>query len=541
MMEEALLSIGLMIVLAKVAEGLLRRFRVSSIVAYAGTGVILGPVLGIVEATAELEILLSIGVFLFFFLIGLDEIDVSSFMSVIRGRFFIAAAIAILVPLFAGIAVTSDFYFDFGLGLDFTDALAVAGVLALSSLGVVAKVLSDEGRLREPLGLQIFAIVIIAELIALLVVGFTIGERSHDLSVANILTLLGQMVGFTIVAWLLSTKVIPRLIVILQRVLQVPHLSFGLLLGGLFLMVVAAVKMGVHGSIGALLFGVALSNLPGRIRQDVMPGIRSTADGLFVPLFFASAGLHLSLAFTSLPPLAIAAIVIVPLVGKFLGAIIGAYVIRMGISFPLATGLMAKGAAEIALLLIMLNHHLIGKELFSLLILIMFGYFLIMPPLITFAINRVRYSGSDEVVPGIIPAPLIRFALDDMRIKDILDATPNYPDTDLTVRNFVDNWIVPHQEDYVVTHRGELAGMVSLSMLRYLPKSDWASTPLGNVLSQRMLEASPEDFLEDVLQRMKENSLTVIPVVNSETGEFMGTVTTRDILDIMMIEVRGEL
>ena len=171
----------------------------------------------------------------------------------------------------------------------------------------------------------------------------------------------------------------------------------------------------------------------------------------------------------------------------------------------------------------------------------MFGYFLIMPPLITFAINRVRYSGSDEVVPGIIPAPLIRFALDDMRIRDILDATPNYPDTDLTVRNFVDNWIVPHQEDYVVTYRGELAGMVSLSMLRYLPKSDWASTPLGNVLSQRMLEASPEDFLEDVLQRMKENSLTVIPVVNSETGEFMGTVTTRDILDIMMIEVRGEL
>ena len=305
-------------------------------------------------------------------------------------------------------------------------------------------------------------------------------------------------------------------------------------------MVVAAEKMGVHGSIGALMFGVALSNLPGRIRQDVMPGIRSTADGLFVPLFFSSAGLHLSLAFTSLPPMAIAVIVIVPLVGKFLGAIIGAYVIRMGISFPLATGLMAKGAAEIALLLIMLNHHLIGRELFSLLILIMFGYFLMMPPLITFAINRVRHSGSDEVVPGIIPAPLVRFVLEDLRIKDILDATPNYPDTDLTVRNFVDNWIVPHQEDYVATHRGELAGMVSLSMLRYLPKSDWASTPLGNVLSQRMLEASPDDFVEDVLQRMKENSLTVIPVVNSETGEFIGTVTSRDILDIMMIEVRGE-
>ena len=539
-MEEALLSIGLLIVLAKIAEGLLRRFRVNSIVAYAATGVILGPVLGIVEPTVELEILLSIGVFLFFFLIGLDEIDVSSFVSVIKGRFFIAAAISVLVPLLAGIAVTSDIYFDFDLGLDFTDALAVAGVLALSSLGVVAKVLSDEGLLREPLGLQIFAIVIIAELIALLVVGFTIGERGHDLTVSNILTLLGQMMGFTIVAWLLSTKVIPRLIVLLQRVLLVPHLSFGLLLGGLFLMVVGAEKMGVHGSIGALLFGVALSRLPGHIRQDVMPGIRSTADGLFVPLFFASAGLHLSLAFTSLSPLAIAAIVIVPLVGKFLGAIVGAYVIRMGISFPLATGLMAKGAAEIALLLIMLQHNLIQEDLFSLLILIMFVYFLTMPPLIMFAINRFKTSDSGTVVPVIIPAPLIRFALEDLRIKDILDDTPNYPDTGLTVRNFVDNWIVPHQQDYVVTDSGELAGIVSLSMLRFLPKNLWASTSLGNVLSQHMHKARPEDFVEDVLQQMKENSLTVIPIVDGETGEFLGTVTSRDILDVMMIEVRGE-
>lgn len=539
-MEDALLSIGLLIVLAKVAEGLLKRFRVSSIVAYAATGVILGPVLGIVEPTVELEILLSIGVFLFFFLIGLDEIDVSSFISVIKGRFFIAAAIAVLVPLFAGIAVTSDLYFDLDLGLDFTDALAVAGVLALSSLGVVAKVLSDEGLLREPLGLQIFAIVIIAELIALLVVGFTIGERGHDLTVGNILTLLGQMVGFTIVAWLLSTKVIPRLIVLLQRVLLVPHLSFGLLLGGLFLMVVGAEKMGVHGSIGALLFGVALSRLPGHIRQDVMPGIRSTADGLFVPLFFASAGLHLSLAFTSLSPLAIAAIVIIPLVGKFLGAIVGAYVIRIGISFPLATGLMAKGAAEIALLLIMFQHNLIQEDLFSLLILIMFGYFLMMPPLITFAINRFKTSDLEPVVPAIIPAPLIRFALEDLRIEDILDDTPNYPDTGLTVRNFVDNWIVPHQQDYVVTDRGELAGIVSLSMLRYLPKSSWGNTPLGNVLSHDMHKAHPEDFVEDVLQRMKENSLTVIPIVDGATDEFLGTVTSRDILDVMMIEVRGE-
>ena len=538
-MGESLLSIGLMIVIAKLAEGLLRRFRINSIVAYAATGVILGPVAGIVEPTVELNMLLSIGVFLFFFLIGIDEVDVSSFVSVIRGRFFIAAAISVMLPLFVGIAVTSDLYFDLGLGLDFTNALAVSGILALSSLGVVAKVLSDEGHLREPLGLQIFAIVIIAELIALLVVGFTISEHGHDLTASNIIGLIGKMTGFIVVAWLLSTKIIPRLIVLLQRVLNVPHLSFGLLLGCLFLIVVAAEEMEVHGSIGALLFGIALSRLPGHIRQDVMPGIRSAADGLFVPLFFASAGLHLSLAFTNLPLWTIAAIVIIPTLGKFAGAILGAYVIRMGISFPLSTGLMAKGAAEIALLLVMFNNGLIDNDLFSLLVLIMFGYFLVTPPLITFAINRAKSSDSDEITPPTIPAPLIRFALDDLKIKDILDSTPNYPESTLTVRSFVDNWVVPEQEDYVVVDHGVLVGIVSLSKLRYLPRSSWSDATLDNVLSHQMPKAGSEDYAEDVLQLMKESSLTVMPVVSSETDEFIGTVTTRDILDVIVFEARG--
>ena len=78
MIEEALLSIGLLIVAAKLAEGILRRFRINSIVAYAATGVVLGPVMGIVEPTVELEMLLTIGVFLFFFLTDVTHLAMNS-------------------------------------------------------------------------------------------------------------------------------------------------------------------------------------------------------------------------------------------------------------------------------------------------------------------------------------------------------------------------------------------------------------------------------------------------------------------------------
>ena len=539
MIHEALLSIGLLIVVAKLAEGIFRRFGLNSIVAYAVTGLILGPITGIVEPTSDLQLVLGIGVFVFFFLIGLDEIDISGFVAAIRGRFFVAATVSVVISLVAALTVTSDLLYDFGLGLEFDKALALAGILSLSSLGIVAKVLADEGRLKDPLGLQLFTTVIIAELLALLVVGFTIGEHAQKLSVIVVLTLLGKITGFTVATWFLSTRVIPHLLTFLQRVLQVPQLSFGLLLGGLFLMVVGAEEIGLHGSIGALLFGAALSGLPHQVRQSVLPGIRSTAEGLFVPLFFASAGLHLSLSFTNLPPWTIVALVTIPLAGKFAGAFIGAYVTRLDISFPLAAGLLAKGVAEVALLLVLFQTDVIGQDVFSLLVLIMLAYILFMPPVISFAINRAKIPDS-SALPQTIPPSLARFTLDDATVQDILDRSWNYPESTLSVRHFADRWTVPHQQDYVVVEKGALAGIVSLSKLRYLPKSEWSQTPLENVLSHDTPKTWPDEHLEDALQRMTEHSLTVIPVVDRESNAFLGTITSRDILDLMLLDAKGE-
>ena len=115
--------------------------------------------------------------------------------------------------------------------------MSLAGILSLSSLGLVAKVLADKGLLKELIGLRIFTAVIIAEVIALLVVGLTIGGESQSVSALAVLTLLGQIAGFTIVIWILSAKLLPRVMALLQRFLNVPELSYGLLIGGLFLVV----------------------------------------------------------------------------------------------------------------------------------------------------------------------------------------------------------------------------------------------------------------------------------------------------------------
>ncbi len=543
-LHEALLALGLMIVGAKLLEGVFKRFGLNSIIAYATTGVLLGPVLGIVEPGLEIEIILSIGIFIFFFLIGIEELDIRGFLAAVRGRLFIAATLSVAISLLVSLAVTTDVFFDLGLDLNFAEALGLAGILSLSSLGLVAKVLVDEGRLKEPVGVQIFTAVVIAELIALFVVGFAIseeffaGESDESLSPLSALVIIAQILGFTVLTWLFSTKVLPWIIVGLHRFLRVPQLSFGVLLGGLFLVVVGAEEVGLHGSLGALLFGAALSMLPYQVRRDIMPGIHSSAEGFFVPLFFASAGLHLSMDFLNLPIATIAALVLVPLAGKFAGAFLSTYIVRLKEPFAISTGLMAKGVAEIALLLLLFQTGAIDEAIFSLLVVVMFGYMLLSPLGISFALKRIKDEG--EYTDALhLPPSMVPFALEGIKVGDILDRSRNYAEQSTTVKAFAEFWLLPEQHDYVIVDDGKLAGIVSLSMLRYLPRDEWDETPLSRVLRENTPSVSEDELIEDALQQMIDNSLTVIPVKDESSGEFIGSISSGEVLELITTTARG--
>ena len=556
----ALFSIGMLIVVAKLAEGFLSRLGLNSIVAYTVAGIVLGPITGLVEITEYISIFLSIGVFIFFFLIGLDEIDIPGFMSTIRGRYFVAATVSVIISILVSLVVTADLLgLGFNLGvstesgepvytkLEFSKALSLAGILSLSSLGLVAKVLADKGLLKELIGLRIFTAVIIAEVIALLVVGLTIGDSSGPVSVLSILKLLGQIAGFTIVIWIVSAKALPRVMALLQRFLNVPELSYGLLIGGLFLVVYGAEIFGLHGSLGGLLFGAALSGLPHRMREDIMPGMRSTAEGLFVPLFFASAGLYLDLSFIDLPPLTIVALLFVPMAGKILASLIGTYMARLDTPVVLSAGLMGKGVAEIALLLVLFETHVISQGVFSLLVIIMFGYILLMPPVISMAVSRAK-APEQLSQPGTMMPSFARHALAGVMVDSVMDRSRAYPDPDVSVNSFLSEWLVPGQTDYLIMERGVPVGTVSLTRVNFRRRlffwrrGSFGETPMRRLMRRGPPHANPDEPIQDALERMAENSMTIIPVMDRNTGQFMGMVSSNEILELvaLMDEIREE-
>lgn len=532
-MEHTLLSLALLLIVAKLMEGLALRIRQSAVAAYVATGILLGPVLHVVEADSELSLFLSVGIIFLFFLIGADEIDVPGFFATLHGRFFLASAIAFVIPLGTALAVT---YYVVHMPL--SNAIAVAGLIALSSLGIAAKVLSDLGHLKEPLGLEIFTTVVIVELLGLLVVGFTLHEAESPgvFRAWDIPKLLGQIVGFALVSWVLASRIFPPLVIRLRRLLGSPHLTFGLLVGALFLIAFGAERIGLHGSLGALLLGIALSGLQHRLRSEVMPGLRSLGQGLFIPLFFASSGLYLDLSFTALPIWTIVGLVLVTVLGKFAGSALASYVAQAGAPFAIGSGLMAKGVIEVALLLVMLEADIITQELFSLLTIIMLGFMLVMPSVIGLGVSQARVK-EKAALPRAVPPSFGRYALDNVRVGDILDKGRQFPSVSLSINDFAEQWMVPDQQDYVVVEQeGQLAGVLSLRKLQRVRKDQWDKTLIGSLIKRRVPRADPSDPVADVLERMAERSITVVPVIDPKTRTLIGSVSNRDVFALILGE-----
>ena len=164
--------------------------------------------------------------------------------------------------------------------------------------------------------------------------------------------------------------------------------------------------------------------------------MRSLASGLFIPLFFASAGLHLQVSFSSLSALDAIVICIVAVLGKAAGSALGPRIAGLTNPFGIASGLMPKGVVEIALLLTILESGAISRDLFSLLTIIMLAYIFIGPLIIGGAVNRAKAAG-DPTVPSAIPPSYGRYALDNLTVGDLLDNSRQFATEAMFVTDFM--------------------------------------------------------------------------------------------------------
>lgn len=232
-------------------------------------------------------------------------------------------------------------------------ALFVALALSVSSLAVVAKILSELGLMRRDFGQITVAAGMANDVVGWLLLGvFTGLATSGEIGVGQILRTVVPLLIFVAIAMTLGQRAVDASLRGLRRrdagvsgaltVAIISMLAFG----------VVTQKLGVEAVLGAFVAGVVLHRSRFQ-HEETLHQIEGLTYGFFAPVFFATAGLRVDLRELGnrTAILWTLVIIVVAVVAKFIGAYVGARLAgrtQRG-ALALGAGLNARGALEIVI------------------------------------------------------------------------------------------------------------------------------------------------------------------------------------------------
>ncbi|MGB0439942.1 MAG: monovalent cation:proton antiporter-2 (CPA2) family protein, partial [Paracoccaceae bacterium] len=289
-MEPFLFSASLYLVAAVIAVPIAARLGLGSVLGYLAAGIVVGPVLGLVGDTTDLQHVAEFGVVMMLFLIGL-ELDPRTLWDM-RHRLLGLGGLQILVTL-AAVAGGA-----MALGLDLRSALAVGCILALSSTAIVLQTLTEKGLVQTSGGRSTFSVLLtqdiavipILVLLPLLAVGDFGAAKGHGgASLVEDLPGWGvALVTLAVIAGIvLAGNYLARPVFRFIHAVRLREMYTALAL--LIVVGIAALMLlvGLSPALGTFLAGVVLANSEFRheLESDIEP-----FKGLLLGLFFITVG-----------------------------------------------------------------------------------------------------------------------------------------------------------------------------------------------------------------------------------------------------------
>lgn len=247
--------VGGLLVVAFLANRVFRITRIPDVVVLMALGVLLGPVLGLVDAekfSKATNLLGTLAIILVLFEGGL-ELDLRETLRHFPGSLLLAVLSFVFSGGLVGLIVSR------ALGLPLTSGLLVGAVLGCTSSTIVLPVLQQMG-LEEPVKVTLMLEASWGDVLAVLTVGLILGMKGQSGAVASSLAqgLLLQ-VGVALLFAVAGGVLWSRLLRVLseQRFWQV--LTFSIVL----VLYAGMEAIGANGLIAVLGFGLTLSNFPG--------------------------------------------------------------------------------------------------------------------------------------------------------------------------------------------------------------------------------------------------------------------------------------
>jgi Zn-dependent protease/CBS domain-containing protein len=125
-------------------------------------------------------------------------------------------------------------------------------------------------------------------------------------------------------------------------------------------------------------------------------------------------------------------------------------------------------------------------------------------------------------------------------VAEVMNPTPPTVPATISLQELVDEYFLPHGLRRALVVRGDrLAGMITLSDIRHVPREQWGSTPVERAMVpvERLHVVTPQQSLNDVLPLMAGRDVNQLPVV--QNGVPVGIVS-RDAV-MRYLEVRRSL
>ncbi len=533
-MLEPIFFLALLVLVARLFEEIMFRIGQSQILGDVLAGIILGPaILGLVEPIVEIRFLINLGLFFFFFIIGSREIDLPTLRRVLRRRLFPAALIAFAIPvMLCNIFLLSH-------NIDLQISLILSGLIGLSSLSVLARSLSDLKMMKTHIGLETFGFVAIIEFVGLMYVSilheFYLFGATDGLQLT--IYLITNLVLFVTVVSIISFIVAPRILRRVHRHMQVSEASFGIIASLIMLVVWFSESLGIHGSLGALILGLGLSDFfdsPEHI--NMIQGFRSISYGLFIPLFFAGAGLYLNFSIMNMFFAFVLSFFVIVVVGKFIGGILGARLAHSNNTLFWGVGVLSKGGVELALALSLLESSILDENMFSLFLTVLFVMLLSSPILLRrltkqFAIDTPISTIEEEMLPL-----YCRYTYLNLQVKDVMSSSKAKIQWNISLSQFMREHLRLGYRDYfVVDDDDHLVGLLCVIDLNKVPENQYDTILVRDIMRKAIPILTPNTTIHLAVEILLNEGINRLPVVLPEDPRtVVGTFDRGDVVKILL-------
>jgi Kef-type K+ transport system membrane component KefB/nucleotide-binding universal stress UspA family protein len=409
-----ILQFGLLLVVARALGQLAVRFRLPSVVGELLAGFVLGPsLLGLlfpgVFATIFpqnepqmhlIEVVSWLGVIMLLILTGL-ETDVGLIVRKGKG----AAAISlggIVVPFATGFGLGMVLPAEFLASPDrrLVFALFIGTAMSISAIPVIAKVLMEMNIIRRDIGQITLAAGMIDDTMGWILLSLVAGMASSgQVSPLTAGRALLSVLAIMVISFTIGRKVVSGSIRLLDNTIGGDQVKITALMAFALLWGAVTHALGLEAVLGAFIVGI----LVGQVRRfdDRLQHMFETVTlGVFAPVFFAFSGLRVNLAQLAQPRVFIVGMIVlaVAILGKFVGAFIGAKVSRLGNweALALGSGMNARGAIEIIVATIGLSLGVLTPQMYSIILMVAIVTSIMAPPMLRWTLGHVELSEEEE-------------------------------------------------------------------------------------------------------------------------------------------------